>query len=160
MRGGITVKIELDYVKVGDYYLPDLTAEPRPDRSLGKYGLMRLRYLKEYRPIVWAKLVMDGELYAHLLEVEDVANDLLDSMMPGMAKEAGATEELKARDPMRWVGLMNCCKAQVEEIIFAELIYIVNTLEKHQKVRRQRIRRRGEKNRDGVLAKPRNSQWD
>ncbi len=52
------------------------------------------------------------------------AHDLLDSMMPGMAKEAGATEDLKARDPMRWVGLMNCCKAQVEEIIFAELIYI------------------------------------
>ncbi len=117
------MNIELDYVKVGDYYLPDLTAEPHPDRSLGKYGLMRLRYLKEHRPIVWAKLVMDGELYFHLLEVEDATNNLLDSMMPGMAKEAGATEELKARDPMRWVGLMNCCKAQVEEIIFAELIY-------------------------------------
>ena len=117
------MKIELDYVKVGDYYLPDLTAEPRPDRSLGKYGLMRLRYLKEHRPVVWAKLVMDGKLYAHLLEVEDTANDLLDSMIPSMAKEARATEELKARNPMRWVGLMNCCKAQVEEIIFAELIY-------------------------------------
>ena len=117
------MKIELDYVKVGDYYLPDLTAEPHPDRSLGKYGLMRLQYLKEHRPIVWAKLVMDGELYAHLLEVEDAAHDLLDSMMPGMTKEAGVTEELKARDPMRWVGLMNCCKAQVEEIIFAEQIY-------------------------------------
>ena len=44
-------------------------------------------------------------------------------MMPGMAKEAGATESLKSRDPLSWVGLMNCCKAQVEEIIFAELIY-------------------------------------
>ena len=117
------MNIELDYVKVGDYYLPDLVAEPQPDRSLGKYGLMRLRYLKEHRPIVWATLVMDGKLYAHLLEVEDSANNLLESMMPGMAKEAGATEELKARDPMRWVGLMNCCKAQVEEIIFSELVY-------------------------------------
>ena len=117
------MKIELDYVKVGDYYLPDLIAEPYPDRSLGKYGLMRLRYLKEHRPIVWAKLVMDGKLYAHLLETEDAANEMLDSMMPGMAKEAGATEELKARDPMRWVGLMNNCKATVEEIIYADLIY-------------------------------------
>ncbi len=63
---------------------------------------------------------MAGKLYAHLLEVEDAAHDLLDSMKPGMAKEAGATEDLKA---MRWVGLMNCCKAQVEEIIFAELLY-------------------------------------
>ena len=103
------MKIEVEYVKVGDYYLPDLTLEPPSDRSLGKYSLLHLRYLKEHRPIVWAELVMEGKLYAHLLE---------------MAKEAGATEDLKARDPMRWVGLMNCCKAQVEEIIFAELIYI------------------------------------
>ena len=117
------MKIELDYVKVGDYYLPDLTAEPYPKRGLGKYGLLRLWYLKEHRPIVWAEYVMEGKLYAHLLEVEDAAQDLLESMMPGMAKEAGATEELKARDPMRWVGLMNCCKAQVEEIIFAELVF-------------------------------------
>ena len=117
------MKIELDYVKVGDYYLPDLTAEQYPKRSLGKYGLLRLRYLKEHRPVVWAELVMDGKLYTHLLETEAAANDLLESMMPGMAKEAGATEDLKARDPMRWVGLMNCCKAQVEEIIFKDLIY-------------------------------------
>ena len=114
---------ELTYTKVGDYYLPDLIAEQRPNRSLGKYGLLRLRYLKEHRSTVWAELVMEGRLYAHLLEIEDAANDLLDSMMPGMAKAAGATEELKARDPMQWVGLMNNCKARVEEIILAELVY-------------------------------------
>ncbi len=118
------MKIKLDYVKAGDYYLPDLTIEPPPDRSLGKYGLLRLWYLKEHRPIVWAELVMEGKLYAHLLETEDATQALLDSMMPGMAKEAGATEDLKACDPMRWVGLMNNCKARVEEIIFAELVYI------------------------------------
>ena len=72
---------------------------------------------KEHRPIVWAEYVMLGKLYAYLLEVEDAAHDLLDSMMPGMAKEAEATESLKSRDPLAWVGLMNCCKAQVEEII-------------------------------------------
>ena len=66
---------------------------------------------------------MEDKLYAHLLETEDAANDLLESMMPEMAKEAGATEDLKARDPMRWVGLMNNCKARVEEIIFSDLIY-------------------------------------
>ncbi|MDE6454900.1 MAG: TnpV protein [Dysosmobacter sp.] len=117
------MKIELDYVKVGDYYLPDLTIEPQPNRSLGKYGLLRRQYLKEHRPGLYNRLALNGTLYAHLLETEDAANDMLDSMMPGMAKEAGATENLKARDPMRWVGLMNCCKAQVEEIIFTELIY-------------------------------------
>ena len=97
--------------------------EPHPNRSLGKYGLLRLRYLKEHHSAVWAELVMEGRLYAHLLEVEDAANGLLDSMIPGMARAAGATEELKTRDPLSWVGLINNCKARVEEIIFAELVY-------------------------------------
>lgn len=61
------MKIELNYVKVGDYYLSDLIAEPYPDRGLGKYGLLWLRYLKEHPPIVWAELVTEGKLYAHLL---------------------------------------------------------------------------------------------
>ena len=67
---------------------------------------------------------MESKLFAHLLDIEDTANEWLDRMMPEMAKAAGATEELKARDQMAWVGLMNNCKARVEEIIRAELIYI------------------------------------
>lgn len=67
--------------------------------------------------------MMEDKLYPHLPKTEDAAQDLLDSMMPEMAKEAGTTEDLKARDPMRWVELMNACKAQIEEIIFTELVY-------------------------------------
>ena len=115
--------MELTYTKVGDYYIPDLTAEPMPSRDLGKYGHLRLHYLQDHKSELYAALLMEGRLFAHLLEVEDAANELLDSMIPGMAKDAGATEELKARDPMSWVGLMNNCKARVEEIIFAELVY-------------------------------------
>ena len=114
---------ELTYTKVRDYYVLDLTVEPLPRRDLGKYGRMRLHYLQDQKSELYVALLMEGKLYAHLLEIEDAANDLLDSMMPGMAKAAGATEELKARNPMQWVGLMNSCKAQVEEIIFTELIY-------------------------------------
>ena len=69
--------------------LPDLVAEPYSARGQGKYGLLRLQDLKECRSIVWTELVMEGKLYPHLLETGDVAQDLLDSMMPGMAKEAG-----------------------------------------------------------------------
>ena len=115
--------MELTYTKVGDYYIPDLTAEPMPSRDLGKYGHLRLHYLQDHKSELYAALLMEGRLFAHLLEVEDAANELLDSMIPGMAKDAGATEELKARDPMSWVGLMNNCKARVEEIIFAALVY-------------------------------------
>lgn len=115
--------MELTYTKVGDYYIPDLTAEPLPSRDLGKYGRMRLRYLQDHKSELYAALLMEGRLFDHLLEIEDTANSWLDQMMPDMAKEAGATEELKSRDQMAWVGLMNNCKNRVEEIIFSDLVY-------------------------------------
>ena len=113
----------LTYTQVGDVMLPDLTPPKSPGRSLGKYGLLRRRYLKEERPVLWGTMTMAGTLYQHLLEVEDQANKMLEQMMPSLAKPAGATEDWKSSDPMKWVGLMNSCKAQAEEIILTELIY-------------------------------------
>lgn len=113
----------LTYTKVGDYLLPNLTLGEQPDRDLGKYGRMRRTYLKEHRPGLFNRLTLRGTLFRHLLEIEDAANSRMEQMMPELAKAAGATEQLKASDPMKWVGLMNNCKAQAEEIILAELIY-------------------------------------
>ena len=113
----------LTYTKVGDYLLPNLTLGEQPDRDLGKYGRMRRTYLKEHRPGLFNRLTLRGTLFRHLLEIEDAANSRMDQMIPELAKAAGATEQLKASDPMKWVGLMNNCKAQAEEIILAELIY-------------------------------------
>ena len=117
------MELELTYKQVGDVLLPQMTFPDQPDRSLSKYGLMRRRYLKENRPGLFNRLVLRGTLYQHLLEVEDRANEMLEAMMPSLAKTAGATEELKAQNMMKWVGLMNSCKAQAEEIILTELIY-------------------------------------
>ena len=113
----------LTYIQVGDYLIPNLALPEQPNRDLGKYGRMRLRYLKEHRPVVWNCLAVKGTLFSHLLEIEDAANARLEQMMPQLAKAAGATEQLKASDPMQWVGLMNTCKAQAEEIILSELVY-------------------------------------
>ena len=66
---------------------------------------------------------MSEKLYPHLLEIDQAARERMDTMLPCMMEAAGVTEELKARDPMRWVGLMNTLKAQAEEIIQDELIY-------------------------------------
>ncbi len=115
----------LTYIRVGDYYIPNLALDPEPEkpaRDIDKYGRMRLTYLKQHRRKLYRELVDTGKLQAHLLDINDTANEWLDRMM--LAKAAGVTEELKARDQMAWVGLMNCCKAQVEEITFAELIMI------------------------------------
>ncbi|MEF2795922.1 MAG: TnpV protein, partial [Hydrogeniiclostridium sp.] len=76
------------------------------------------------KPITYSHLLLREELTPHLYEVDEAANNRLHQLMPALAKEAGATEQLKAEDMMRWVGLMNACKAQAEEIIFAELIYV------------------------------------
>ena len=113
----------LDYILVGDYYIPVIELPEDDDRPIGKWGRMHRAYLEETNPLLLNHLILTGKLYAYLLGIEDAAHNLMNNMMPDMAKEAGATEELKARDPMRWVGLMNCCKSQIEEIIFTELIY-------------------------------------
>ena len=113
---------ELQYRMNGDYLIPDLNLTEQPQRPLGKYGRMRKAYLKEHRPILYNQLLMSEKLYPHLQEIDETANSRLEQMMPRLAEAAGATEELKARDPMQWVGLMNTCKAQAEEILLAELI--------------------------------------
>ena len=112
----------LTYIQNGDYLIPDLNLTEQPQRPLGKYGRMRKAYLKEHRPILYNQLLMSEKLYPHLQEIAETATSRLEQMMPRLAEAAGATEELKARDPMQWVGLMNTCKAQAEEILLAELI--------------------------------------
>lgn len=112
----------LTYTRNGDYLIPDLKLSEQPEKPLGKYGRMRKAYLKQHRPILYNRLLMSEKLYPHLLEIDETANRRLAQMIPRLAEAAGATEQLKAADPMQWVGLMNTCKAQAEEILLAELI--------------------------------------
>ena len=114
---------ELTYSKNGDYLIPDLTLSEQPEMPLGKYGRMRKDYLQKHRPGLFSRLLLKEELYPHLREIDTAAHNRLEQMMPELVKAAGATEELKASDAMKWVGLMNNCKAQAEEIILNELIY-------------------------------------
>lgn len=113
----------LAYIRVGDYYIPDLALDDQPDKEVGIYGRMRERYLKEHHPGRYSYLLLSGKLYPHLLEIDKAAQGYLDTMLPRMAAAAGVTEELKARDQMAWVGRMNMIRAQIEEMIRADLIY-------------------------------------
>ena len=100
----------------------------KPSRILAGYitlyGRMRQRDLKEHRSSLYSSLILSEKLYPHLLEIDRAARERMDAMLPRMMEAAGVTEELKSRDPMRWVGLMNTLKAQAEEVLFQELIYI------------------------------------
>ena len=113
----------LTYTMNGDYQIPALKLTEQPEKPLGKYGRMRKAYLKEHRPLIYNQLLLTEKLYPHLIEIDETAQSRLEQMMPQLAKDAGATEQLKASDPMRWVGLMNTCKARAEEILMAELIH-------------------------------------
>ena len=113
---------KLTYIRCGDYDIPNLKLSEQPETSIGKYGRMRKSYLKEHRPILYNQLLMSEKLYPHLLEIDWTAQERVDTMLPHMMEAAGVTEELKACDPMRWVGLMNTLTAQIEEILIRELI--------------------------------------
>ena len=113
--------MELNYTMKDEILLPELSLpETEP---IGRYGRLRQRYLKEHRPILWNQMVLNGTLWPHLHEIEAAAQSRIDLMLPKLAAEAGATEALKAADPMKWAGLMNSCKAQAEEVVLSELIY-------------------------------------
>lgn len=113
---------ELTYTRCGDYYIPNLKLSEQPEAPIGKYGRMRQRYLKEHRRGLYSSLILSEKLYPHLLEIDRAAQERMDIILPRMMEVAGVTEKLKARDPMRWVRLMNTLKAQAEEIIRNELI--------------------------------------
>ena len=121
------MSINLTYTQAGDYYIPDLALSEQNTRPIGKYGRMRKRYLEEHRPILWNRMVLTESLFPHLREIDETANRRLEQIMLTLAKAAGVTEELKAHDPMKWVGLINPCKAQAEEIIFQDLSGILES---------------------------------
>ena len=114
---------QITYTRCGDYNIPNLTLSETETKSLGKYGRMRKNYLKEHRPVLWNSMILSEKLYPHLREIDETANRRLEQLMPELMKRSGVTEDLKASDPMKWVGLMNNLKAQAEETILTELIF-------------------------------------
>ena len=110
----------LSYTLHGDYYLPDLGVDP--GYPLGKYGMLRMQYLQEHRPGLYSRLLLSGELNDDLHQADVQAQHLLDTMIPQMTKEAGVTEQLKMTDKLRWIGMMNAIRSQVEEFIWNEIV--------------------------------------
>ena len=117
--------MKIEYTKVGDYYLPNLVApENMKNFKIGKYGKLRLRYLKEHKKAEYKILLMDNKLQKHLMDIDTTANERFDLLMKQFAEKENITEELKATNQMEWVCRMNNIKNRAEEIIFNELIYV------------------------------------
>ena len=114
---------EITYTRQGDYNLPNLLPPQEEPVPHGKYALLRKKFLKEHRRVTYTNLLTSGKLNSHLAEIQQTAQRRMEEIVAQMAKAEGVTEELKASDQMKWVGLMNTCKAQAEEIILSELVY-------------------------------------
>lgn len=115
--------MKISYKQAGDYLIPDLKLPDQPEKPLGKYGRMRLNYLKEHHKGLYTVMLLNGTLVDHLHEIDEAAYRRLEQMMPEMMKKAGVSENLKAVAPMKWTSMMNTIHAQADEIICDELIY-------------------------------------
>ena len=112
----------LTYTQRGDYFYPDLELRENT-RTFGKYGRMRLRYLKEHRNGTYSALLLSDKLTDHLADIDETARSQVEQISLEMAIQRGVTEQMKAEDQMLWVGLMNNIRQAAEEIVTAELIY-------------------------------------
>lgn len=114
----------IEYRLVGDYYLPNIVLpKPRRTGNIGKYGRLKLNYMKKYKIPEYTEMLLNNELKSYLLDIEDECKAKIDILIKQMAEKENVNEELKANNQMKWVQKMNNIKSRVEEIVLNEVIY-------------------------------------
>lgn len=116
--------MEITYRQAGDYLLPELELRSEKTRIIGKYGMLRRTYLKEYKPVWYQSMLLTGKLDKHLADVDEQATVRFEQIVKQMKKEEGVTEELKNENQFVWVQKMNNIQARAMEIIGEELIFV------------------------------------
>ena len=113
---------QITYIKVGDYFIPDwkLHEEQRP---IGRWGRMHRDYLKEHRPVVFNQLVLAGNLWTYLADINEQAQQRMEVLIKQMKDAEDVTEELKEANQLEWVWRMNSIRSRAEETVSSELIY-------------------------------------
>ena len=115
--------MNINYIRVGDYYIPDLTLTEE-SLPIGRWGRMHRDYLRENKPIQYNCLLLSGRLWTYLADLDEQAQDRLERIIDQMKATEGITEALKASDPMVWVQRMNNIRSRVEEIVREELVFV------------------------------------
>ena len=111
------------YERQGDYYIPCLTLPPEEEQSIGLWGQRHLRYINEHRKALYTNLQLSGKLNSYLADIDQQAQDWLETIIQQMAQAQGVTEALKATNQMAWVDRMNNIRVSAMEIVGKELIY-------------------------------------
>ncbi len=120
----IDEKTDIEYHLEGNYYIPNLAMPKQEKIILNKYGRMRLKYLKEHKKIEYTIMLINGTLNTHLKEIQETADNRVQQIISELKAKSDLTEDIKNTDMLYWVGTMNSIKAQAEEIVFSELIYV------------------------------------
>lgn len=113
---------ELNYIRCGDYYIPDIRL-PEETRPIGRWGRLHREYLEEHHPIRFNDLVLSGELWTYLADLNEQAKSRLELIIKQAKAAEGVTEHMKMHDQMAWVRAMNSIRNRAEEIILREMIY-------------------------------------
>lgn len=112
----------IHYIQVGDYYIPDISL-PQLSKPIGKWGRLYRDFLKNHHLVRYNTLILSGQLWDLLAQVNEQAQDRLETIIAQMAAAESVTEDLKADDPMAWVGAMNNIRSRAEEAVLRELIW-------------------------------------
>lgn len=120
----IDAKTGIEYHLEGDYYIPNIAMPVQERIILNKYGRMRLNYLKEHKKADYSIMLMEGTLNTHLKELQEIAKTRVERIITELKAKSNLTEDMKNTDMLYWVGTMNSIKAQTEEIVYNEIIYI------------------------------------
>ncbi len=112
----------IEYIKVGDYYIPNLTV-PQKRYSIRKYGNLHKKFIKEHHNAFYSLLLANGTLLEYLEKIDTKAKNEVDRLIAEFAIKQGVAEQLKSTDQMKWVGMMNNIKVQAEEIVYSTVVY-------------------------------------
>ena len=110
------------YRQEGGYLIPNLQV-PKTSGTIGKYGRLHKKFLKQNYPAYYSSLLMTGKLFDYLKKIDLKSQNDLDRLIPILAKQQGVTEELKAKNQLKWVGLINNIKSQAEEFVIRDFVY-------------------------------------
>ena len=113
----------ITYTERNGIYYPNLELPTQTNYPIGKYGNLRLEFMKKHRRGTYTTLLTEGRLNEYLHGIDVQAREMLDTIIPRLAQERGIDEIIKARNPLQWVTEMNNIKASAEEDILQEVIY-------------------------------------
>lgn len=114
----------IEYVKVGDYYFPNLSVPNNKEYNIGKYGRLHAKFIKKHRPAFYSMKMFDGTWLDYLEEIDTSAKEMLEKLVKDLATKQGITETLKATDQFAWISAMEQIKHTAEEFVFEDIVYV------------------------------------